>query len=336
MREAASKQENVLFYPAYGYLKNDAWQIPLQAWVQEDRALLEALADLPGKLGITERRELQNFHQRIRAFMADSKSRQRVMFRFEQDPEQQEYALQDNNGESQKSGLNGLVEGVLSLPVAKAEDLLRQQNSQSGWLTFQASSAGHSGTGRIQLIPPTGLSIVSDIDDTVKVTEIPAGKEVVVRNTFLRDFVAAPEMAAMYQQFDHATFHYVSGGPFQLYAPLSEFLLQAGFPEGTFHMKVIPKHLLSLHTWEGLARLVVNPAATFDHKIKEISELLRRFPQREFILIGDSGERDPEIYAQLRREFKAQIKEIRIRDVVNDQENNKARLAEMTIIPVIH
>lgn len=329
-------QEQVTFYPAYGYQENGQWIIPMRLWVHEDRNWLRAMSSLPMRLGVSDRHEIENFKQRIRDFVADSESRERVTFRFAQDPDQTDYSIQDKDGNAVKSGWNGLLEGVLTLPFAKADELLRHQHSQGEWLTLHASSNGHSGSGRIQLIPPTGLSIVSDIDDTVKVTEIPAGKEVVVRNTFLRDFVAAPGMAQMYRQFDRAAFHYVSGGPVQLYTPLSEFLLSppAGFPAGTFHMKVIPKHLLSLDTWDALARLVINPAATFDHKIKEISELLRRFPQRDFILIGDSGEQDPEIYAQLKADFKTQIKEIRIRDVVNDQQNNRARLTNMTIIPV--
>jgi hypothetical protein len=337
VEEVKPVPEKVTFYPTYGYLENGVWRIPLRAWVHEERALLAALAELPGQLGVSEPRELQNFQHRIRDFVADSESRERVTLRFAQDTE--DYAIQDAAGALQKTSLNGLVEGVLALSAAKAEDLLRRQNAQDGWLTLRASSQGHSGFGRVQLIPPTGLSIVSDIDDTVKETGVPAGAEVVVRNTFFRDFVAAPEMAQMYQKlsrpFDRAVFHYVSGGPFQLYTPLADFLLSqpVGFPAGTFHLKVIPKHLFSTHTWDALARLVLNPDATFDHKVTEISTLMQRFPQRKFILIGDSGEQDPEIYQHLKSKFGAQVQEIRIRDVVNARTQTPARLAAMTIIP---
>jgi phosphatidate phosphatase APP1 len=49
-----------------------------------------------------------------------------------------------------------------------------------------------------------------------------------------------------------------------------------------------------------------------------IESLLKQFPNRKFILIGDSGERDPEIYGALARKFPAQIIRIYIRDVTNE------------------
>jgi phosphatidate phosphatase APP1 len=42
---------------------------------------------------------------------------------------------------------------------------------------------------------------------------------------------------------------------------------------------------------------------------------MKRFPSRRFILIGDSGERDPEIYAALARKFPRQVERLHIRGV---------------------
>jgi len=54
----------------------------------------------------------------------------------------------------------------------------------------------------------SAISVISDIDDTIKITEIPAGPKVVVWNTFFRDFAAASGMATMYQQeLGAAAFH---------------------------------------------------------------------------------------------------------------------------------
>jgi hypothetical protein len=335
MAACGSPPEQVTFYTGYGYRDNDVWRVPLRAWVHEDRALWRALDALPQKLGITEQRELGNFRSRARAFVADSQSRERVTLRFDEDPDQRDYTFTSEGEAARRTDLNGLIDGSLTLPIAKADDLLLRQRSQNGWLTFRASSRGHEGTGRLQLIPPTGLSVVSDIDDTIKDTLIPAGSEEVLRNTFFRDFVPAEGMATMYRSFGDAAFHYVSGGPFQLYGPIAEFLFseRTGFPAGTFHMKVIPKHVFADGTWEAVARLVLNPDATFDHKVAEISQLMRRFPQRQFILVGDSGERDPDVYRQIKDTFGAQVREIRIRDIVDDRTRNAARLAGMTVIP---
>jgi len=50
-------------------------------------------------------------------------------------------------------------------------------------------------------------------------------------------------------------------------------------------------------------------------KIKPLHLLLRTFPCRRFVLVGDSGERDPEIYGALARKFRHQIKAIYIREI---------------------
>jgi len=58
-----------------------------------------------------------------------------------------------------------------------------------------------------------------------------------------------------------------------------------------------------------------------------IEPLMKQFPKRQFILIGDSGERDPEIYGELARKFPAQVSHIYIRDVTGESADS-ARYAE--------
>jgi hypothetical protein len=327
--------ELVTFYRAYGFLEGDAWRIPLRAWVHERRRLESAFEGLPALLNVSHPEQLANFQRRFRDFVADSESRERLTLRFDEDSSQEDRTIADEAGGTPGTDLNGLVEGTITLSRREADRLAERQNSQKGWLTFRASSGGHEGVGHVQLIPPTGVSVVSDIDDTVKETHIPAGATEVLHNTFFRRFAAAATMADAYQAIDGAVFHYVSGGPFQLYEPIAEFLFGAdtGFPPGTLHMKVITKNLLSLSTWDAISRLLVNPDATFAHKTQEISQLMRRFPRRTFVLIGDSGEHDPEVYGHLREEFGRQVQDIRIRDVIDDRTNNPTRLEGMTVIP---
>ena len=62
--------------------------------------------------------------------------------------------------------------------------MLASEKSTNGWLTFSSASDEHKGRGRIRLIEPDGVSLISDIDDTIKVTDIPAGLDTVLRNTF--------------------------------------------------------------------------------------------------------------------------------------------------------
>lgn len=321
--------EEVTFFPTYGYREGGDWIIPLRVWAHEPRAPVEEIV-----VRLTEHRvdlddrELDNLRRRVAGFVADDKFHEAVVFKFDKDPDDEAFRVKDTEGKDLSTDSNGIIDGVVTLSDARAQVLLAAQESTDGWLTFHAVSKDHQGTGRVRLLEPTGLSVISDIDDTIKVTEIPAGEEVVVRNTFFRDFVAAPGMADQYRDIGQGiAFHYVSGGPWQLYEPLWEFLVEGegGFPEGSIHMKEVPKNLFSPKTWEDLYRLAKG-GATFDQKVFQISEILGRFPDREFILIGDSGEKDPEVYRHIREEFPGQIREIRIRNVVPD------RLRGMTVI----
>ena len=60
---------------------------------------------------------------------------------------------------------------------------------------------------------------------------------------------------------------------------------------------------------------------------------MQRFPQRQFIPVGDSGENFSEVDGAIQARFADQVQEIWIRDVVNDREKQADRLAGMHIIP---
>ncbi|HNR90986.1 MAG TPA: App1 family protein [Dokdonella sp.] len=159
--------------------------------------------------------------------------------------------------------------------------------------------------GRVLHVPAEGLSIVSDIDDTIKHSQVRDRRELLL-NTFLRRFIAAPGMAARYRELaatPSTRFHYVSASPLQLLPALDTFLAEAGFPVGSLHLR----ETTSLtRLWRSDSRA---------HKHAAIESLLRDFPRRRFVLVGDSGEADPEIYADLARAHAQQIAAIAIRDV---------------------
>jgi phosphatidate phosphatase APP1 len=237
--------------------------------------------------------------------------------------------IRDEKGKHPKSDLNGIINGFIKLDHNRAQSLVNAQNERNGWLTIRAVSEEHSGSGRIRLLGEKGVSVISDIDDTIKITEIPKGGKVVVKNTFFKEFTAAPKMEDLYQSFYNASFHYVSGAPWQLYRPLASFL-KGIYPEGTYHMKNVPTNLLSPTTWKDLLKLTGD--ATIEQKLVQITEIIERFPNRQFILVGDSGEHDPEVYRQLRSSFPKQVRDIWIRDVVKAQDFAPERLTGMNII----
>jgi phosphatidate phosphatase APP1 len=165
--------------------------------------------------------------------------------------------------------------------------------------------------GEVFLLESEGVSVISDIDDTIKITDV-RDRRAMVQNTFLREFEPVRGMAEFYQALArsrHAAFHYISASPWQLYEPLADFVASEGFPPGTFELKQF--------RWKDRSffSLFANPEK---YKPGVIEPLLKRFPQRKFILIGDSGERDPESYGALARKFPAQIIRIYIRNMTNE------------------
>ena len=109
------------------------------------------------------------------------------------------------------------------------------------WLEFWAVTRSRDKrqfSGRVQLLEPTGFSVVSDIDDTIKVSQV-LDKGELLANTFIRPYREVTGMATQYRQWAKhgAAFHYVSSSPWQLFQPLMNFMETSGFPAGDFHLK---------------------------------------------------------------------------------------------------
>jgi phosphatidate phosphatase APP1 len=174
-----------------------------------------------------------------------------------------------------------------------------------------AGPAGERGRSNrhAQLVGAQGVSVISDIDDTVKVTQV-RDKRALMANTFVNPFEAVPSMARAYTAWADggAVFHYVSSSPWQLYPALAQFFAESGLPAGSFHLREIglgDRSFLDLFD---------TPA---DAKVPTISAIIRRWPLRKFVLVGDSGEQDPEIYARIYREFPGNVLHIFIRNVTD-------------------
>ncbi|KAF9987527.1 hypothetical protein BGZ75_000520 [Mortierella antarctica] len=167
--------------------------------------------------------------------------------------------------------------------------------------------------GIVNLIEPEGISIISDIDDTIKETNVTAGARIILRNTFLKDMQEVEGMAAVYKSWCNrgAAIHYVSNSPWQLIPSLLDFFHTHMFPPGSAHLRMHDNVLKTYFTTPG------------ENKRRCIREILMDFPDRKFILVGDSGEIDLEIYTEMAVAHPGQILKIFIRDITT------ARLREM-------
>ncbi len=178
-------------------------------------------------------------------------------------------------------------------------------------------------SGIVHMVPPRGISIISDIDDTIKYTEA-IDKQEMLANTFLRPFSVIEGMAQLYQSWRNAGchFHYVSSSPWQLYQPLAELCQASNFPDGSMHLKYFKVRDEMFKRFRPLRR---------NNKVAIIAGILKRLPRRSFVLIGDSGEKDPEIYRFLARRFPRQVRAIAIREIPGRPMNHQRRLKLQTI-----
>lgn len=306
--------ETVVFFPTAASSEGDVWRIPIHGWIYQPAELSRlrrtALGLLRGFAGLRLRPDrLQGpmFQRRLGAFLADNERNNRVRI-----------ALGGTTFVLGKSHPNGHFEGMLTLPAEQVRALMVETGGgaegEGLWLTYRAimrSTDPRQFDGRVVFLPAEGVSVISDIDDTIKVTEV-LDRRRMLANTFVREFASVPGMAEVYGRWARergAAFHYVSASPWHLYPFLAEFLGTQGFPAGTFHLRelrLMPRDL----------RATLRPSREI--KLRNARGLMMRFPRRRFVLVGDSGEYDPEIYAALAREFPRQVERILIRNVTGE------------------
>lgn len=168
-------------------------------------------------------------------------------------------------------------------------------------------------------IPPPGCRrvVVSDIDDTVMHTGV-ANKAVMLWRLFAQGAerrVAFPGMAAFLQALhagasgsERNPMLYVSRAPWAIYEVLEAFFQAHAIPVGP---------LLFLREW-GLTLQSPLPRRAKGHKLQLIRHMLELYDDLPFVLIGDSGQRDPEIYARVVRENPGRVQAVYIRNVSRD------------------
>ncbi len=169
-------------------------------------------------------------------------------------------------------------------------------------------------------IPPAhcGFVVISDIDDTVMRTGV-ANKLVMLWRLFVEDAesrVAFPGVAALYRALhaggsgaDCNPMLYVSRAPWGLYEMLTEFFQRHGIPAGP---------VLFLREW-GLSWTHPLPRRATDHKQALIGHMLELYRTLPFVLIGDSGQHDPEVYAQIVEAHPGRVRAVYIRNVSRDR-----------------
>jgi len=157
------------------------------------------------------------------------------------------------------------------------------------------------------------FGIISDIDDTILTTGAARLWEM-LKVTFTQNahtripFAGVSEFYdALRKGSDHILSNpifYVSSSPWNIYDFLMEFL-------EAHHISKGPLMLRDL----GLSRDQLIAGSHREHKLKQIEQILNVFADLRFILIGDSGQEDPQIYFEIVTKYPGRILTVYIRDV---------------------
>ena len=160
----------------------------------------------------------------------------------------------------------------------------------------------------------TRLVVVSDIDDTVMYTGV-GNKLAMLWRLFFAGAagrVAFPGVAAFYRALHDGAggsednpVLYVSRAPWGTYDMLTAFFRMHDIPVG-------PE--LFLREW-GLSWRHPFPRKARDHKRELIGNMLALYSDLPFVLVGDSGQHDPEVYADVVREHPGRVRAVYIRNV---------------------
>jgi phosphatidate phosphatase APP1 len=164
------------------------------------------------------------------------------------------------------------------------------------------------------------FGVISDIDDTLLETGVVSKLKwkVLVNSLFknAENRMAFSGAANIYSKLHQGIsgeeanpIFYVSNSPWNLYRYLEYFLKHNNFPKG-------PILLRDFRTpFDKTKKRKVS------HKEHEIKNIIKTYPNMEFVLIGDAGEHDIDIYLDIVKHFPDRIKAIYIRTV-----NHKKRM----------
>ncbi|GAA4933127.1 DUF2183 domain-containing protein [Algibacter agarivorans] len=205
----------------------------------------------------------------------------------------------------------------------KVDDISNYAN-EAGWVQLEFSYREKHLTRTIQLdnrfpgemlIPSNKASfgIISDIDDTILHTGLSSIlKWRVLINTFLISagkripLEGAPEFYNLLHQgktgHDANPIFYVSHSPWNLYRYLEFFLKQNSFPKGPILLRSF-KDIFKKNSGDSPQKQI------------EIVNILKTYPKLKFILIGDSGEHDPDIYKEIAEAYPKRILAIYLHSV---------------------
>lgn len=178
--------------------------------------------------------------------------------------------------------------------------------------------------GRVHINDPAAdFIVVSDVDDTVMVSHSTRAlrklRLMLSKNALTRSpFEGVSEFyRALHQPGNGITrsIFYVSGSEWNLFDLLVDFFESKNIPRGTFLLSETKLRIFSMF----------RSGNKFRQKINRIQELFELYYRQPFVLIGDSGQKDPEIYLKMAGMYPSRVKAIYIRTIGSGRRNRRLK-----------
>ncbi len=179
-----------------------------------------------------------------------------------------------------------------------------------------AEVAADEARGAVHVTSADGLSVISDFDDTLAETHVTQRRRMVTTALF-KDGSTHPAvagMACLYRAIARRTgaaFHYLSGSPIGFLPRILRFLEVHACPPGA----------VRLRHWQ------TEPMDPIAFKRPLMEEIAQALPGHGLVLFGDTGEKDPEVFAEVRATHGARVRRTFLRNV-GDEPADAPRLRE--------
>ncbi|KAF2008539.1 hypothetical protein BU24DRAFT_497975 [Aaosphaeria arxii CBS 175.79] len=169
-----------------------------------------------------------------------------------------------------------------------------------------------TGNATAFLVPPEGITFISDIDDILRVTKIYQPKEGLL-NSFARPFTQWMNMPDIYANWSKTLpnsthFHYLTTTPEQATRLYMDFIYKT-YPGGSFDTRPLNFSDVS---------------ATLSIRQYLLTKIFETFPKRKFVLIADTSNSDiMKDYPTLAHDFPEQVQCIFLRNTSATDEEDK-------------
>lgn len=176
------------------------------------------------------------------------------------------------------------------------------------------------------IAPGTPVGVISDVDDTIMITNAPSLMKAAYNLLLLnpKKRASVPGMGVLFNKiadvFPNAPFFYLSTSPWNVESTIRNFIADQGFPEGPLLLRDLdprPKTFV--------------PSGV-QHKLEFSEQLMSDFPDMKFILIGDDGQKDPLTYATIAHRHPGRVLAIAIRQLSPKEYSPLASMSGRTMV----